>query len=130
MDMKLELVPIPVTDPDRAKAFYVEQVGFHEDTDQRLNERVRFIQLTPPGSGCSIALGEGITEQRPGSIDGLILVVDDAEAAYAELRSRGVDISEPKMMPWGAVHADFGDPDGNRWTVQQPSRRLSAADPQ
>jgi uncharacterized glyoxalase superfamily protein PhnB len=123
MDMKLELVPVPVSDVDRAKACYTEKIGFHEDIDQRVDENVRFVQLTPPGSACSIAMGEGITTQAPGSTDGLILVVQDIRAAYDELSKRGVQISEPAMQPWGTVHADFRDPDGNRWTLQQPAVR-------
>jgi predicted enzyme related to lactoylglutathione lyase len=122
MDMKLELVPLPVSDVDRAKAFY-EKVGFHADIDRKLNENVRFVQLTPPGSSCSIAMGQGVTKQQPGSIDGLLLVVDDIQKTYEELKQRGVPVREPAMQPWGAVHADFQDPDGNRWTLQQPARR-------
>lgn len=123
MDMKLELVPVPVADVDRAKAFYTEKVGFHEDIDQRVNENLRFVQLTPPGSACSIAMGEGISSQMPGSSDGLLLVVQDIQATYDELSRRGVPISEPAMQPWGTIHADFRDPDGNRWTLQQPAAR-------
>jgi predicted enzyme related to lactoylglutathione lyase len=123
MEMKLELVPVPVTDVDRAKAFYTEKVGFREDTDQRVNEQVRFVQLTPAGSACSIAMGEGITVQEPGSLDGLILVVKDIKATHDELSQHGVQVSEPVMQPWGAIHADFADPDGNRWTLQQPANR-------
>jgi len=122
MDMKLELVPVPVSDVDRAKAFYTEKVGFREDIDQRLNEEIRFVQLTPPGSGCSIAMGDGITNQEPGSLDGLILVVTDIKATQDQLSQRGVQVSEPVMQPWGTIHADFADPDGNRWTLQQPRR--------
>ncbi len=121
--MRLELVPVPVSDVDRAKAFYTQQIGFHEDTDQRLSDSLRFVQLTPPESACSIAIGEGITTQAPGSSDGLLLVVQDIKAIYDELIQRGVQISEPAMQPWGAVHADFQDPDGNRWTLQQPAVR-------
>jgi len=120
MEMKLELVPVPVSDVDRAKAFYTSKVGFREDIDQKLGESIRFVQLTPPGSACSIAIGEGITRQHPGSIDGLIVVVNDINATHEELSKRGVDVSEPAMQPWGAIHADFTDPDGNRWTLQQP----------
>jgi catechol 2,3-dioxygenase-like lactoylglutathione lyase family enzyme len=123
MDMKLELVPVPVSDVDRAKAFYTEKIGFHEDMDQRVSENVRFVQLTPPGSACSIAMGEGITTQAPGSSDGLILVVQDIQAMHDELSKRGVQIDEPVLQPWGTVHADFRDPDGNRWTLQQPAVR-------
>jgi len=123
MDMKLELVPVPVSDVDRAKAFYTGMVGFREDIDQRLGEAIRFVQLTPAGSACSIAIGEGITTQEPGSLDGLILVVPDINATHDELVRHGVQVSDPAMQPWGAIHADFADPDGNRWTLQQPARR-------
>jgi len=121
--MKLELVPVPVSDVDRAKAFYVEQIGFHEDIDARLSEQLRFVQLTPPASACSIVIGEGITHQEAGSLEGLILVVQDIQATYDELIKRGVEVSEPAKQPWGAIHADFLDPDGNRWTLQQPAVR-------
>jgi len=123
MDMRIELVPVPVSDVDRAKALYTEKVGFHEDIDARLSDAMRFVQLTPPGSACSITIGEGITTQAPGSTDGVLLVVADIKAAYDELSGRGVDVSEPAMQPWGAIHADFRDPDGNRWTLQQPAVR-------
>src|SRR6185369_15416365 len=102
MEMKLEVVPIPVSDVDRAKAFYAEQVGFHEDIDARLSEHLRFVQLTPPASACSIVIGDGMTRQEPGSLEGLILVVQDIQAAYDELTTRGVEVSEPAMQPWGA----------------------------
>jgi predicted enzyme related to lactoylglutathione lyase len=127
MDMKLELVPVPVSDVDRAKAFYLEKVGFHEDMDQRVNEMIRFVQLTPAGSACSIAIGEGITTQEPGSLDGLILVVQDINATHDELSQRGVQVSDPVLQPWGTIHADFADPDGNRWTLQQPADRRPSA---
>jgi catechol 2,3-dioxygenase-like lactoylglutathione lyase family enzyme len=123
MEMKLELVPVPVSDVDRAKAFYVEQMGFHEDIDARLSEQLRFVQLTPPASACSIVIGEGITHQEVGSLEGLILVVQDIQATYDELTKRGVEVSEPAKQPWGAIHADFRDPDGNRWTLQQRAAR-------
>lgn len=123
MEMRLELVPVPVTDVDRAKAFYVEKLGFHEDRDRRVSETIRLVQLTPPGSACSIAIGMGITKQAPGSLDGLILVVQDMKVAHDELSKRGLAISEPVTLPWGAIHADFSDPDGNRWTLQQPATR-------
>lgn len=123
MEMKLEVVPIPVSDVDCAKAFYIEKIGFHEDTDQRVDEHTRFVQLTPVGSACSIILGEGLTKQTPGSVDGLILVVQDIQATRDELVTRGVGVSELVKQPWGAIHADFSDPDGNRWTLQQPARR-------
>jgi catechol 2,3-dioxygenase-like lactoylglutathione lyase family enzyme len=123
MEMKLELVPVPVSDVDRAKAFYVEQMGFHEDIDARLSEQLRFVQLTPPTSACSIVIGEGITHQEAGSLEGLILVVQDIQATYDALTTRGVAVSEPAKQPWGAIHADFRDPDGNRWILQQPAAR-------
>src|SRR6266404_9904062 len=117
MDLKLELVSVPVSDVDRAKDFYVKQLGFHLDIDQRLNETVRFVQLTPPGSSCSITIGQGVTDMKPGSVHGLLLVVTDIKAAHAELVGRGVKLSEPKTEPWGAIHAYFSDPDGNEWTL-------------
>ena len=122
MDWKLELVAVPVTDVERAKAFYAERVGFHMDTDQQVSEGLRFVQLTPPGSACSIALGEGITDAAPGSVRGLQLVVANINAARAELVERGVEVSEVQQFPWGAF-VFFSDPDGNRWSVQQiPAR--------
>jgi len=121
MEMKLELVPVPVSDVDQAKAFYAEKLGFREDIDRRLSDTLRFVQLTPPGSACSIAIGEGITKQSPGSTDGLIMVVSDIQTACNELRGRGLELSDPATMPWGAIHSDFTDPDGNRWTLQQPA---------
>jgi len=117
MDFKLELVAVPVSDVDRAIAFYRDKVGFTLDHDHRVNEGLRFVQLTPPGPACSIALGEGITEAVPGSVQGLQLVVDDAEAARAELAGRGVDVEEVQVFPWGSF-VFFSDPDGNRWAVQ------------
>lgn len=118
MDWKLELVFVPVTDVDRAKAFYVDQVGFHADHDQRVNDAVRFVQLTPPGSACSVALGTGITDMPPGSQRGLQVVVDDVASVKRELVSHGVDASEVDVQPWGSF-VTFSDPDGNRWTLQQ-----------
>ena len=124
MDMKLELIAVPVSDVDRAKTFYVEQVGFNADHDHRLGEDVRFVQLTPPGSACSIAIGTGITDTTPGSAPGITLVVSDIDTARAELAQREVDITEVQDMPWGARHAHFTDPDGNPWDLQEvPSRR-------
>jgi predicted enzyme related to lactoylglutathione lyase len=120
MDWKLELVPIPVTDVDRAKAFYVERAGFNADHDHRVSDDVRFVQLTPPGSACSIALGDGISDAAPGSARAQ-LVVTDIEAAHAELAGRGVDVSEIERFPWGAF-VFFSDPDGNRWSVQEIQR--------
>src|SRR6516225_8056498 len=102
MDWKLELVAIPVSDVDRAKAFYSEKVGFHADHDQRVSEGLRFVQLTPPGSACSIALGEGITDAAPGTVRGMQMVVPDINVAHAELKSRGVDVSEVQVLAWGS----------------------------
>ena len=118
MDWKLELVTIPVTDVDRAKAFYVEQAGFVLDYDHVVNEGLRFVQLTPPGSACSIAIGRGVTEMTPGSVKGLQVVVDDIEAAHDALVERGIDVSDVQDFPWGRF-VFFSDPDGNRWAVQQ-----------
>src|SRR6476619_2955830 len=117
MDFRLELIAVPVSDVDRAKAFYVDQVGFNADHDHVINDDLRFVQLTPPGSGCSIAIGTGITEAEPGSVRGMQLVVSDIEAARAELAERGVDVSEVRTFPWGAF-VFFSDPDGNAWAVQ------------
>ena len=118
MDWKLELVAVPVTDVDRAKAFYADQVGFAADVDVQVSDDVRFVQLTPPGSGCSIALGQGVTDAPPGSVQGLQLVVADIERARAHLVERGVEASEVQDFPWGRF-VFFADPDGNRWAVQQ-----------
>ena len=118
MDWKLELVAVPVSDVDRAKAFYVEKAGFHPDHDQTVSEDMRFVQLTPPGSACSIALGQGITDAAPGSVTGLQLVVADIEQAHSELAERGVEVSDVQEFPWGSF-VFFADPDGNRWSVQQ-----------
>ena len=118
---RLELVQVPVTDVDQAKAFYVDRVGFVADHDHQVSDEVRFVQLTPPGSACSIALTTGAHEMRPGSIEGLQLVVDDAAAARAELVGRGVEASEVQEFPWGRF-VFFRDPDGNGWSVQQPIR--------
>jgi predicted enzyme related to lactoylglutathione lyase len=118
MDWKLELVSIPVTDVDRAKAFYVDKVGFVADHDHRVSDEMRFVQLTPRGSACSIALGQGIVESAPGSVKGLQLVVDDADAAHDDLASRGVQVSDVQDFPWGRF-VFFQDPDGNSWAVQQ-----------
>ena len=122
MQMKLELVPVPVTDVNRAKAFYTEKIGFHADFDQQVNENLRFVQLTPEGSACSIVLGVGITPMQPGSIDALLMVVSDVRAVREELARRGVDISGIDVQPWGDF-AYFSDPDGNRWSLQQPPKR-------
>jgi predicted enzyme related to lactoylglutathione lyase len=118
MDWKIEVVQIPVTDVDRAKAFYADQVGFHLDTDQRVNEGLRFVQLTPPGSACSIAIGEGLTDAAPGSVRGTQIVVADIHAAHAELQARGVAVGAIEVHPWGSL-ASFADPDGNTWVLQQ-----------
>lgn len=118
MNMKLELVPAPVTDVDRARAFYTESIGFNADHDHVVNENLRFVQLTPPGSACSIVIGTGITEMRPGSIQGLQMVVEYIDEAHAELTKRGVAVGEIEDMPWSSfVH--FSDPDGNGWSLQQ-----------
>jgi catechol 2,3-dioxygenase-like lactoylglutathione lyase family enzyme len=118
MDWKLELIGVPVSDVDRAKAFYTEKVGFNADHDHRVSDELRFVQLTPPGSACSIALGDGAVQGEPGSIKGLQLVVPDIAAARAELSARGVDVSEVQDFPWGSF-VFFSDPDGNGWAVQQ-----------
>jgi catechol 2,3-dioxygenase-like lactoylglutathione lyase family enzyme len=118
MDWKLELVAIPVANVDRAKAFYTEKAGFNADHDYQVSDEIRFVQLTPPGSACSIALGTGIIDTPPGSVQGLQLVVSDIEAARAELVERGVDVSEVQNFDWGSF-VFFSDPDGNGWSVQQ-----------
>ena len=119
MDWSLELVTVPVSDVDRSKRFYVEGMGFRVDQDQRVNESLRFVQLTPPGSSCSIAIGEGISSKEPGSIEGLQLVVNDVEAARAELVGRGLEVTEVQDYPWGRF-VFLKDPDGNGWSIQQP----------
>ena len=121
MDWKLELVAVPVTDVDRAKRFYTEQVCFNADHDHRVSPELRFVQLTPPGSACSIALGTGITDAQPGSVRGLQMVVDDIHAARAHLLDGGVQVSEVQEFPWG-LFVFFDDPDGNSWAVQQALR--------
>ena len=118
VDLRLELVLVPVSDVDRAMAFYSEQVGFHADHDHRVSDEIRFVQLTPPGSACSIAIGTGLTDMAPGSLQGLQVVVDDVEAARAELVGNGVEVSEVQDFPWGRF-VFFADPDGNGWSVQQ-----------
>jgi catechol 2,3-dioxygenase-like lactoylglutathione lyase family enzyme len=118
MDWKLELVTVPVSDVDRAKAFYTDQVGFHADHDHRLSDALRFVQLTPPGSACSIAIGTGLSTAAPGSAPNLQLVVGDIGAARSELAQRGVQVSDVQDFPWGRF-VFFSDPDGNRWSVQQ-----------
>jgi catechol 2,3-dioxygenase-like lactoylglutathione lyase family enzyme len=118
VDYKLELVAIPVSDVDRAKSFYVDQLGFHPDHDHTVSDEVRFVQLTSPGSACSIAIGKGLTKAAPGSVEGVQLVVDDAAQAHDELAGRGVDVSPVQEFPWGSF-VFFSDPDGNRWSIQQ-----------
>ena len=118
MDWKIELAAIPVTDVDRAKAFYVDQVGFNADHDYQVNEQLRFVQLTPPGSACSVVLGTGITEMPPGSQKGIQMVVPDAAAARQQLIDHGVQASDVDVQPWGSF-VYFSDPDGNTWSLQQ-----------
>ena len=123
MDWKLELVAVPVSDVDRAKAFYTEKAGFNADHDHEVSDEIRFVQLTPPGSACSIALGKGIVDAPPGSVKGLQMVVADIHAAREELVGRGVDVTEVQDFPWGSF-VFFADPDGNGWAVQQiPARQ-------
>ena len=118
MDWKLELVAIPVTDVDRAKDFYTEQVGFNEDHDHKVSDEVRFVQLTPPGSACSIAIGKGVTDAEPGSVKGMQIVVADVTQAREELVERGVEASDVADFPWGRF-VFFSDPDGNAWALQE-----------
>ena len=118
MQMKLEVVHVPVSDVDRAKAFYTEKIGFNADHDHQVNDELRFVQLTPPGSACSIAIGTGLTQMEPGSIEGLMMVVADVQAARDELMQRGTDVSEIDVQPWGSF-VYFSDPDGNSWVLQQ-----------
>jgi len=122
MDWRLELVQIPVSDVDRAKAFYTEKAGFNADHDHQVSDELRFVQLTPPGSPTSIALGSGMSDMAPGSMRGLQIVVPDVEAARAELVERGVDVGEVQHFPWGSF-VFFNDPDGNGWAVQQIPQR-------
>lgn len=122
MDFKLELIAVPVSDVDRAKAFYTEQAGFHADHDHQVSDELRFVQLTPPGSACSIAIGTGVSEAEPGSVQGLQLVVTDINAARAELLGRGAEVGPVQDFPWGRF-VFFNDPDGNGWAVQElPAR--------
>ena len=122
MDWKIELIILPVTDVDRARDFYANQIGFHVDHDHVVSDEIRFVQLTPPGSGCSIAIGKGLTDAEPGSVQGLQIVVDDIEAARTQLLENGVDIGPVDIQPWGHF-LYFADPDGNRWNIQYiPSR--------
>ena len=118
MDFKLELVFVPVSDVDRAKAFYADQVGFVVDHDITVTDELRFVQLTPPGSACSIAIGTGLSDATPGSVRGLQVVVDDADAARAYLLERGVPAGDVQEFDWGRF-TGFSDPDGNEWAVQQ-----------
>ena len=118
VDMKLELVIIPVSDVDRAKAFYTGKVGFNADHDHTVSDEIRFVQLTPPGSACSIAIGKGLVEGEPGSVRGLQMVVGDIEAAHAELSARGAEVSDVQDLDWGRF-IWFSDPDGNKWALQQ-----------
>ena len=125
MDFKLELVAVPVSDVDRAKVFYTDKVGFNADHDYPVKEGLRFVQLTPPGSACSIVIGEGITTTPPGTVQGLQLVVTDIQAAHKHLADRGVEVSEVQDFPWG-LFVFFKDPDGNGWALQQVPPRPSA----
>jgi catechol 2,3-dioxygenase-like lactoylglutathione lyase family enzyme len=127
MEWKLELVAIPVSDVDRAKAFYVDKAGFNADHDHTVGDDVRFVQLTPRGSACSIALGKGLTDAPPGSVRGMQMVVSDIEAAHAELAERGIEVSDIQDFPWGSF-VFFEDPDGNKWAVQQIQPRPQAGD--
>src|SRR4051812_14636129 len=121
MEMKLELIAVPVSDVDRAKAFYVDRVGFVADHDHTVSDEIRFVQLTPPGSACSIAIGRGVATTEPGSVQGLQLVVADIEAARAALSEGGVEVGAVQDFPWGRF-LFFSDPDGNGWAVQQIAR--------
>jgi predicted enzyme related to lactoylglutathione lyase len=118
MDLKLELVQVPVSDVDRAKAYYTEKVGFTADVDITVREGLRFVQLTPPGSACSIAIGTGLSDMQPGTVQGLQVVVEDIDAALTDLANRGVEVGEVEVFDWGSF-VYFSDPDGNGWAVQQ-----------
>jgi len=118
MDWKIELIAIPVSDVDRAKAFYTDKAGFNADHDHTVSDEIRFVQLTPPGSACSVAIGKGIVDGEPGSVRGLQMVVTDIEAAHKDLAARGAQVSEIQDLDWGRF-VFFADPDGNRWAVQQ-----------
>ena len=122
MDWKLELVVVPVSDVDRAKAFYANQAGFNADHDYTIDENMRFVQLTPRGSACYIAIGKGLTPKEPGSMEGLQLVVSDIHTAHDELSDRGVNVTDVQEFPWGRF-VFFSDPDGNKWSVQEIVRR-------
>jgi catechol 2,3-dioxygenase-like lactoylglutathione lyase family enzyme len=121
-EMRLELIQVPVSDIDRAKAFYVEKLGFSADADHQVTDELRFVQLTPPGSACSIALTSSAHQMKPGSIEGLQMVIDDAEASRNELAERGVDVSDVHVFPWGTF-VFFQDPDGNGWALQALTHR-------
>jgi len=124
MDMKLELVMIPVSDIDRAKRFYVDNIGFNADHDHTVSPELRFVQLTPPGSACSIAIGRGIVDTPPGSVHGMQLVVADIERTRADLVARGADVTEIEDLAWGRF-IYFADPDGNQWAIQEIKRNLA-----
>lgn len=124
--MRLELIQVPVSDIDRAKTFYVEKAGFSADHDHQVNDELRFVQLTPPGSSCSIALTSGAHQMKPGSIEGLQMVVDDADASRQELAERGVEVSDVQVFPWGSF-VFFKDPDGNGWALQAITHRQDDA---
>lgn len=124
MEMKLELVQVPVSDVDRAKAFYTEKIGFNADHDHQVTAELRFVQLTPPGSACSIAIGTGLTEMAPGSIKGLQMVVADVRTVRDDLIRRGAEVSEIDVQAWGSF-VYFSDPDGNTWSLQQLEARTS-----
>ena len=121
-EMRLELIQVPVSDIDRAKEFYVEKAGFNADNDHQVSDELRFVQLTPPGSACSIALTSGAHQMAPGSIEGLQMVVDDAAASRTELAERGVEVSDVQVFPWGSF-VFFKDPDGNGWALQAMTHR-------
>ncbi len=121
-EMRIELIQVPVSDVDRAKAFYVDTVGFSADHDHQVTDELRFVQLTPPGSACSIALTSGAHGMAPGSLEGLQMVVDDAQATRKELAERGVEVSDVQVFPWGSF-VFFKDPDGNGWALQALTHR-------
>lgn len=122
MDWKLELVSVPVSDVDQAKDFYVNKVGFNADFDERPSESIRFVQLTPPGSACSICIGEGLTDAAPGTAPNMQMVVSDIQAAHDQLAANGVEVSEVDVQDWGSF-VYFADPDGNKWAVQYIPQR-------
>jgi predicted enzyme related to lactoylglutathione lyase len=126
-EMRIELIQVPVSDIDRAKEFYVEKVGFNADHDHQVNDELRFVQLTPPGSACSIALTSGAHQMSPGSVEGLQMVVDDAHASRTQLAERGVEVSDVEVFPWGSF-VFFSDPDGNGWALQALTHRRGPDD--